>query len=152
MIGKVRVSKTYSDNKRKSNLHFNEDGTERQDSAHQNDDRRFHKPFLLWYGTWHSIDAARIIGLAAQVSSQNRTHQRERQNDEEANACDSQLKSTMFVNESLCCNLRTHHNRERNGPGRVIVDSDEVDHESRSADDRGQKEGAQQHLFDPTLS
>lgn len=112
-------------------VHFDEDGAKGQDAPEHDDDRGLHEPLLLGDGPGHSVDAAGVVGLARQVAAQHGTHQRQGQDDEQADAC------------------HRHHGSERDGPRRMVVYSDEVDDERSPAHQGWQHEGAHEHLFDP---
>lgn len=112
-------------------VHLDEDRAERQHAAQTDDRARLHEPFLFRNRPRHRRYAARVVRLAVRVSAQQRSGQRQWQDDEEANAD------------------HRHHRTKRNGLGRMVVDRDGVHEERRTADDRRQQKGAPQHLLDP---
>ena len=46
----------------------------------------------------------------------------------------------------------TNHGAKGNGPGGMVVDSNEVDEEGCATDEHRQQEGTDHHLFDPHLA
>ena len=79
-------------------VHLDEDGAEGQDAAQHDDGQRLHEPLLLRDGPRHGVHAARVIGSAAQVAAQHRPHQGQGQDDEEADAGDSNLGGIGYQN------------------------------------------------------
>jgi len=78
-----------------SKAHLDEDGAEGQHAAGHHDHQRLHEPLLLGDGARDGVDAARVAGLAAQVPAQHRAHQRQRQDDEQADARHRQLQPSL---------------------------------------------------------
>ena len=50
------------------------------------------KPFLLWYRPWYGVDAARDVGLAGEMATEDGADKVERQDHEYADARDGNLR------------------------------------------------------------
>ena len=77
-------------------VHLDEDRTEGEDAAEHDDRKRLHEPFLLWDGSGHGIHSTRVVRSAAEVAAQHRPHKCQGEDDEEADAGDSNLDRIDF--------------------------------------------------------
>ena len=77
-------------------VHLDEDRTEGEDAAEHDDRERLHEPLLLRDGSGHGIHSARVVRSAAEIAAQHRTHKGQREDDEEADAGDSNLGETYY--------------------------------------------------------
>ena len=81
-------------------VHLDEDGAEGQDATQHDDGQRLHEPLLLRDGPRHGVHAARVVGGAAEVAAQHGAHQGQGEDDEEADAGDSNLSGIIYQSSS----------------------------------------------------
>lgn len=117
----------------KWNSHFNENRAEWKDSSQKCDNRWFHEPSLFRYWTGYSVHSTRIVWLAVQIPSNNRTNQCQRQDHKNTNTC------------------HRDHCAKRNRPRSMVVNCDEIDEESRSTYAAWNQKCRNEHLANPQL-